>query len=217
MPGDDGLGFGRVWRTLAIVDAQTDDSVLMSRYRQGEVAAFDTLYARHKGPLYRYLLRQCRAADAAADIFQEIWSRVISTRERYEVRAAFRTYLYRIAHHCLIDYYRLRDRKRADRMEALEDHSETLMGASHEQPEVQAYQEQFEDSFQQALAGLPDEQRAVFLLFEESGLGLKEIAEVTGVPAETVKSRLRYAVAKLRRGLAGEFAPPGFSAVRMLT
>ncbi len=187
------------------MEAETNDAVLMERYRDGNAAAFELLYSRHKGPLYRYLLRQCQAPDAAADVFQEIWSRVIASRERYEVRAEFKTYLYRIAHHCVIDHYRLRDRKRANRMDSVEDHADELVAYTHEQPEARLSQQQLDRAFQQALADLPDEQRQAFLLFEESGLALKEIADVVGVPAETVKSRLRYALAKLRRALADDF------------
>lgn len=198
-----------LWRTLRPVDAQTDDAFLMKRYRDGDVAAFEALYARHKGPLYRYLLHQCRPKDAAGDVFQEVWSRLIANRGRYEVRATFKTFLYRIAHHCVIDHYRLRARKRADRMEAIDSYidngSEMLATAAHDQPEAQTSQAQMENAFRQALTELPEEQRTVFLLFEESGLGLKEIADITGASAETVKSRLRYALAKLRRGLAEEF------------
>jgi RNA polymerase sigma-70 factor, ECF subfamily len=192
------------------VDAEINDAVLMERYREGDAAAFELLYSRHKGPLYRYLLRQCRPPDAAADVFQEIWSRVIVSRERYEVRAEFKTYLYRIAHHCVIDHYRLRDRKRANRMESVDDHADALVAYPHDQPDARLSQQQLDGAFRQALADLPDEQRQAFLLFEESGMALKEIADVTGVPAETVKSRLRYALAKLRRTLADDF---GMSAV----
>lgn len=196
---------GLDFSTLAPVDAEIDDAALMERYRDGDAAAFERLYVRHKGPLYRYLLRQCQPREAAADVFQEVWSRVIASRDRYEVRAAFKTFLYRIAHHCVVDHYRLRDRKRDNRMDSVDDHEESLAAQGHEQPEAQVGQAQLDDAVRAALAELPEEQRNAFLLFEEGGLGLKEIAEVTGVPAETVKSRLRYALAKLRRALAADF------------
>lgn len=191
--------------TLRLVDADIDDTVLMTRYGQGDLAAFEQLYARHKGPLYRYLLRQCRPRDAAADVFQEVWSRVIANRERYAVRATFRTWLYTIAQSCVIDHYRLRERKRADRMDSMDDYAGELTAVAHEQPEAEIARAQLDRAFHEALAKLPDEQRNAFLLSEEGGLALKEIAEVTGVPQETAKSRLRYAVAKLRSALAEDF------------
>lgn len=191
--------------TLRRVDPEIDDAILMTRYGQGDTAAFEQLYARHKGPLYRYLLRELQPRDAAADVFQEVWSRVIASRERYEVRATFKTFLYRIAQHCVADHYRLRERKRAGKMDSMDDHADTIVAAGHEQPDATLAHDQLDRAFHDALAALPAEQRQVFLLFEESGLGLKEIAEVTGVPQETVKSRLRYALAKLRGALAEDF------------
>jgi RNA polymerase sigma-70 factor (ECF subfamily) len=181
------------------------DAALMERYRDGDATAFEQLYLRHKGPLYRYLLHQCQPREAAADVFQETWSRVIASRERYEVRAAFKTFLYRIAQHCVVDHYRLRARKREGRMDPVDDHEDVLAIQGHEQPEARVAQSQLDEAVHDALAALPEEQRNAFLLFEEGGLGLKDIAEVTGVPAETVKSRLRYALAKLRRALADDF------------
>ena len=83
-----------------------EDAKLMLRYRDGDAAAFSALYSRHKGPLYRYLLRQVRNAGVAADLFQEVWSRLVATRGRYEARAKFATYLFRIAHNCTMDFFR---------------------------------------------------------------------------------------------------------------
>ena len=82
------------------------DIELMLRYRDGDAAAFANLYAHHKGPLYRYLLRHVRNAGAASDLFQEVWSRVIANRARYEPRAKFATFLFHIAHNCTIDFFR---------------------------------------------------------------------------------------------------------------
>ena len=82
------------------------DEELMSRYRFGDAGAFEVLYKRHKGPLYRYLLRQCGAAAQAEELFQDVWFKVIRARERYEARAKFTTYLYHLAHNRLIDHYR---------------------------------------------------------------------------------------------------------------
>src|SRR5580658_2951385 len=88
------------------MESLDEDARLMLRYRDGDADAFSALYARHKGPLYRYLLRQVRNAGAAADLFQEVWSRLIATRSRYEARAKFATYLFHIAHNCTMDFFR---------------------------------------------------------------------------------------------------------------
>jgi RNA polymerase sigma-70 factor, ECF subfamily len=178
-----------------------EDAKLMVRYRDGDSDAFSTLYARHKGPLYRYLLRQVRNAGAAADLFQDVWSRLVATRGRYEARAKFATYLFHIAHNCTIDFFRrdlkMRNTARADDADALSE------------PEVPEYQRpdgiaefaEQQSALLAALGALPREQREAFLLHEETGLTIEEIARVTDVGVETAKSRLRYAIRKLKKSL----------------
>src|SRR3989338_1153469 len=82
------------------------DEELMLGYRNGDAAAFEVLYIRHKGALYRYLLRQCRVAVVAEELLQDVWLNLVRARERYEVKAKFTTYLFRLAPNRLIDYYR---------------------------------------------------------------------------------------------------------------
>src|SRR5690349_7212789 len=86
-------------------ETETDET-LMTLYRAGDALAFETLYARHKAPLYRYFLRQCGVAATAEELYQDVWMNLIRARERYEPRAKFTTYLYRLAHNRLVDYYR---------------------------------------------------------------------------------------------------------------
>jgi RNA polymerase sigma-70 factor, ECF subfamily len=178
-----------------------DDSALMLRYRDGDVRAFETLYARHKGPLYRYLQRLCRDPEVANDLFQEVWGKVIASRERYEVRAQFNTFLFRIAHNCAVDYFRRTGRVPASHVADVDELEEVLPGNDADRPETQLSEMQVKVAFKQALDALPSEQRDVFVLYEESGLSLEEIGKVTGVAMETAKSRLRYAVSKLRTAL----------------
>src|SRR3954471_14417761 len=163
---------------------EPDDASLMLRYRDGDVRAFELLYKRHKGPLYRYLQRLCRNPEAANDLYQEVWSKVIASRERYEVKAQFNTFLYRIAHNAAIDYFRRSGRQHEGRMEEITELEDHLPSASAEQPDMQASEMQVRASFQRALAELPPEQRDVFLLYEESGLSLEQIGKVTGVAME---------------------------------
>jgi RNA polymerase sigma-70 factor, ECF subfamily len=181
--------------------AAIDDSTLMLRYRDGDLRAFETLYSRHKGALYRYLQRLCRDSEAANDLFQEVWSKVIASRERYEVRAQFNTYLFRIAHNCAIDYFRRTGRVSAGQIADVNELEEVLPGNEADRPDAQASESEVKAAFKRALDDLPAEQRDVFVLYEESGLSLEEIGKVTGVAMETAKSRLRYAVSKLRAAL----------------
>lgn len=178
-----------------------DDGALMLRYRDGDMRAFEILYARHKGPLYRYLQRLCRDRDVANDLFQEVWSKVIASRERYEVRAQFNTFLFRIAHNCAVDYFRRTGKLGPAHTADVAELEEVLPGNESDRPDTQLSEVQVKAAFKQALDDLPAEQRDVFVLYEESGLSLEEIGKVTGVAMETAKSRLRYAIGKLRAAL----------------
>jgi RNA polymerase sigma-70 factor, ECF subfamily len=187
---------------LGRMEPLDQDAKLMLRYRDGDADAFLAIYARHKGPLYRYLLRQVRNAGAAADLFQDVWSRLVATRGRYEARAKFATYLFHIAHNCTVDFFR-RDLRQSPA--ARPDDADTQVA----EPEVPEYQRpdgiaefaEQQSAFLAALSSLPQEQREAFLLHEETGLTIEEIARVTDVGIETAKSRLRYAIRKLKKSL----------------
>jgi RNA polymerase sigma-70 factor (ECF subfamily) len=176
-----------------------DDSELMVRYARGDMGAFEVLYRRHRAPLYRYLAHHTRHTEVANDLFQEVWSKIIASRDRYEPRANFRAFLYRIAHNCFIDHCR-RASARTESPE-LEEWERAVPAPEEERPDALAEQAQTMARYRAALAALPAEQRDVFLLYEESGLSLEEIASISAVGTETAKSRLRYAVAKLRAAL----------------
>jgi len=172
----------------------------MLAYAAGDIAAFDALYARHKGGVYRYLLRQCRQSGVADELFQDVWMNLIRARASYAPTARFTTWLYRLAHNRLIDHYRASGHLTlvsADD-EAHEDAIAALPGARSDDPRVRAENRELGERLRAAVAALPPAQRETFLLQQEGGLSLAEIAAVTGVGTETVKSRLRYALAKLR-------------------
>jgi RNA polymerase sigma-70 factor (ECF subfamily) len=188
---------------LPVMAGELDDRDLMSRYRDGDAAAFETLYARHKGPLYRYYLRQGCNEAIAAELFQDVWMKLIRARRNYQPTARFTTYMYQIAHNCLIEHYRRAGRS----IDAFADGGidvEDMPGADCDGPERGAETLQRGERIRAALNALPDEQREAFVLREEGGLSLADIAAATGVAGETAKSRLRYAVSKLRRMLADE-------------
>ena len=188
----------RVPRAAAVpyalkMDETPEDSALMLRYRDGDVAAFEVLYQRHNDALYRYLLRLCHHRDTAEDIFQDVWGKIIKSRQNYRPTAKFSTFLYRVAHNCFIDH--IRRNKRHSHSVDVEPDNQPDPG---DQPEVLAERTMARRKLDAALRELPEEQRDVFLLHEEAGLNLDQIASVTGANRETAKSRLRYAVKKLR-------------------
>lgn len=182
------------------MDAAYPDEKLMLAYARGDLRAFDTLYSRSRGMLYRYILRSVADRAVADELFQETWSRLIAARERYRVEAKFTTWLLQIAHNLVIDRFR-RTRPHAS-AEETESVLRTLDAPESEQPERVLSEFEQRRRLQLALEDLPDEQRVAFLLRIEGGLGLDEIGEITGAGRETVKSRLRYALARIRARFA---------------
>lgn len=166
------------------------DDYLMGRFASGDYAAFEALYGRHKDAVYRYFLRSADPA-TAADGHQETWSRVVARRAEYRAQGNFRAYLFTIAHNVLVDQFRRRPRETASEVEAVVDQS----------PERDAVALEATERLNSLIAALPNAQREALIMHKEAGLTIRDIARVTGVTEEGVKSRLRYAMAKLRRGM----------------
>jgi RNA polymerase sigma-70 factor (ECF subfamily) len=182
------------------MDAAVDpDAMLMLAYARGDLAAFEALYARHRGMLYRFLLRSVRDPHRTDELFQETWSRVIAARARYQPQAKFTTWLLQIAHNLMIDGMR-RQRPMAEGEEA-EAALAAIATPEHERPDHALSDFERRRNLQRAIEQLPDEQRVAITLRMEQELSLEEIAEVTGAGRETVKSRLRYAMNRLRETL----------------
>ena len=183
---------------------QETDEALMLAYARGDASAFERLYARHKGPTYRYFLRHTSDPASAAELQQDLWLKVVRARERYVAAARFTTWLYTLARHRLVDHWRSR---RGVQFVTLDDDRESdgpAPGhdvAARADPLDQAIDAQAGHRLMAALADVPAPQRDAFLLHVEAGLSLGEIAGLAGVPSETVKSRLRYAYRRLRAAL----------------
>ena len=176
------------------------DERLMLAYRDGDTAAFEALYARYRSRLYRHLVHQCGDVRLSEEFYQDIWLKVINASADYEPLAKFSTWLYRIAHHRLIDHYRQHARNVVDLFDSGIDPDE-LPAADSANPARQFERSDLASRLTRALEELPAPQREAFLLAEEGGLSLEEIAAATATGRETVKSRLRYAVGKLRHTL----------------
>ena len=155
--------------------------------------AFEELYERHRGPLYRYILRQVGNATVANDLYQGSWEKIIKARGRYKRSAPFKAWMYRIAHNHVMDHFR-RERPTADvqteEMADVQAGPDELIAAEKRRRQLTA-----------AIKNLPFEQKDTLMLKLETGLDLQAIADVTGVNRETAKSRLRYAVRKLKKVL----------------
>lgn len=171
--------------------AEAPDEELMAAYRGGDARAFETLYARHRTRLFRFVLRSVKARALAEELYQEVWMRVIEARASYAPKARFTTWLYTIAHNRLVDHWR----KRGLTLVALETDEVPSQGSD---PADHAQARESLGRFAAALEALPALQREAFLLHEEGELSVAEIAAATGANEETAKSRLRYAMAKLK-------------------
>lgn len=173
----------------------------MRHYQDGDAKAFDALYQRHRQPLFAYLYRHTgQSQSVAEDLFQDIWINLIKASDRYTEKASFKTWLYTIAHHRVIDFYRKQARYGTDQPFDGEDESNRIDETPLSLPDDQVQQMETLARFSAALATLPTEQQAVVLLKQE-GFSLQEMAGVTNSEKETVKSRLRYAIKKLRHAL----------------
>jgi RNA polymerase sigma-70 factor (ECF subfamily) len=177
------------------------DEELMLSYGGGDARGFDTLYRRYRGPLYRFLLRQVNDVATAEELFQDVWMRVIDSRERYQPRGKFSSWVYAIAHNRLMDHYRASGRAKF----LAHDEAEAALAdlPSRELPaDALIDRKRAAERLFAALARLPEAQREAFLLQQEGELSVDEIGAITGVGRETAKSRLRYALAKLREELS---------------
>ncbi|MFC1739961.1 sigma-70 family RNA polymerase sigma factor [Pseudomonadota bacterium] len=172
---------------------ERSDEYLMTAFAGGSMEAFERLYARHRGALYRYVLRKVGDPSTANDLYQGAWEKVIRARGKYRRDAPFRAWLYRITYNHVMDFYR---RARPEAQVQPDELESTVPG-----PDQQTEKEARAMSLKNAILKLPPEQKDVLLLKLESGLSIEEIAAVSGIKRETAKSRLRYAVGKLKKSL----------------
>jgi RNA polymerase sigma factor (sigma-70 family) len=189
--------------------SQESDEDLMARFARGDAAAFEHLYRRHESRVFRYLHRNLRNEAGANDLMQEVWFAVVRNAVSYQPTARFTTWLFTIAHHRMVDMIRASSRLQSLDAGAADSEGASLLDSLAADPKLEPpaeVQSQHEvTALLNAVAQLPSEQRSAFLLQAEGELSVEEIAAATGSSFETVKSRLRYARAKLRQ-LLWEFA-----------
>ena len=169
------------------------DDQLMTAYRNGDGSAFDTLYGKYRDTLYGYFYRHCYNDQHASELFQEVWLRVIASSKRFEGQGRFRSWIFTLAHNCLVDFYRKQEKEQL--------HGDYTESEADGTPDGAVGESQFRTALEQSLARLPLDQRQAFYLREEQGFSVKEIAEIQGITVEAAKSRLRYAFGKLRNSL----------------
>ena len=188
---------------------EREDTRLMTAFKKGDVKAFELLLARHKKPVFNFCLRMVADRSAAEDALQEVFIKVVKSAKSWERQAKFTTWLYTIArNHCIDALRKASYRKTASLDQSLngsEDDGATLGDRVRDEegisPDRGAESERLRPKLEKALASLPEEQREVFVMREYAGMPFKDIASVVGVPENTVKSRMRYALEHLRAHL----------------
>jgi RNA polymerase sigma-70 factor, ECF subfamily len=190
--------------------SQETDEDLMARFARGDADAFENLYRRHELRVFRYLHRNLRNEAGANDLMQEVWFAVVRNAVSYQPTAKFTTWLFTIAHNRMVDMIRATSRLQSlDAGDTAAADGSSLLDSLAADPKLEPpaeVQSQHEAAaLLNAVAQLPPEQRSAFLLQAEGELSVEEIAVATGSSFETVKSRLRYARAKLRQ-LLWEYA-----------
>jgi len=199
---------------MAAVQGDATDEMLMVRYQRGEREAFAELVRRHSRPIYNFVLRQLRVPSVAEDVTQDVFMRLVQNAAEFKHEARFLTWLYTIARNLCIDQLRkLSHRRHASLDQPASDggdanSSARALGESLADPSPQtsaernALSSEVRSSIVKAVDSLPDDQREVFLLREVANLPFRDIAEITGVGENTVKSRMRYALDRLKDALS---------------
>ncbi|HYQ41559.1 MAG TPA: RNA polymerase sigma factor [Polyangiaceae bacterium] len=193
---------------MAAVQDDATDEILMVRYQRGERRAFVELVRRHNRPIYNFVLRQLRVPSVAEDVTQDVFMRLVQNAAEFKHEARFLTWLYTIARNLCIDQLRKASHRRHASLDQPQPGpSDAPLAESVADPNPQASAErnalsaEVRSSIVKAVDSLPDDQREVFLLREVANLPFREIAEITGVGENTVKSRMRYALDRLKDAL----------------
>lgn len=185
------------------------DEMLMVRYQRGDRQAFADLVRRHSRPMYNFVLRQLRDPGVAEEVTQEVFLRVVQKAAEFKHEARFSTWLYTIARNHCIDQVRRQAHRRHVSLDGPAASGDTrslgeVVPDRHPRASAERSTAGAEvlSSILRAVDLLPDDQREVFLMREVANLPFREIAEITDTPENTVKSRMRYALERLREALA---------------
>jgi RNA polymerase sigma-70 factor (ECF subfamily) len=197
----------RIGHPVMILEPMPDhDARLLSQFQQGDVCAFDALVARHGRTVYSFVRRFLGSTSAADDVYQEVWLKVIRGADRFRARSRFTTWLFQITRNACMDHLRQQARRR-DGL-PLEPDPEREPVDTSPSAAATAERRELEAALGAAIAELPAEQREVFLLRGTTSLTFVEIAALTGTSPNTVKSRMRYALERVREGLRKSTARP---------
>ena len=189
------------------------DEALMLQFRNGNAQAFEKLLLKYQDEVLNYVYRFLGNREAAEEATQEAFINIIKAAPRYEPRAKFKTWMYRIVHNYCIDCLRRAKIRKTTSLETSltsEPNGPTLFDTvsdKAENVEDQIANQEIHDRLMEALNQLNPDQREVFLLRENLGLAFHEIADLLNVSTNTVKSRMRYALSTLKQLLGKRLQP----------
>ena len=188
---------------------EDSDEMLMLRYQRGDAEAFRALILRHRIGVTSFAYKYVGDAGAAEDVFQDTFLRLIQQAARYKAQAKFTTLLYTIARNLCIDHLRKMEHRKHQSLSAgggendeETDTLENILPGKNVEAERTVFRKEMQKALKKAIDNLPEEQREVFILREFQDLRFREIAKITRTTTNTVKSRMRYALANLRKELA---------------
>jgi RNA polymerase sigma-70 factor (ECF subfamily) len=188
-----------------------DDFRLVALAQQGDMHAYDALVTRHRGRIFAMIRNMIHQEADAWDLSQEVFIKAWQALPRFEAKARFSTWLYRIAHNSVYDWVRKRKIESVGELndEIFEreriDSASLTTPSGGESPDATMVQGELRDKIAAALAKISPEHREVVLLKDVQGLSYKEIAEVMSCELGTVMSRLYYARQKLQTLLKDEY------------
>ena len=188
----------------SVADDGASDLELLERYRRGDARAMDRLVERHAGAVYAFARRMVGDGPLVEDLVQEVWLKVLRGTSGFDGRSRFTTWLFAVTRNACLDH--ARRRRRAPVVEEAADapaDGAGVDGLADPSPPVidRVARRELSGLLEQAVAALPLEQREVFLLREQTDMSFQEISAALGVPRDTVKSRMRYALGHVRRFL----------------
>ena len=182
----------------AVDSPRADELALVDRCRQGDLAAFETLYRTHSGRLYSVARRMLGNPADAEDMLQEIFLAAYRKLDSFRGESALGTWLYRLATNLCLDYLRSRAAKSGQLTDALDDEPLLADAGSRRL----ADQTVTKMDLERALAQLPEGCRSAFVLHDVEGLEHKEVADILGIAEGTSKSQVHKARLRLR-GMLG--------------
>lgn len=183
-----------------MLDQHSDEQLMSAFCNPHDInhqRAFEVLYQRHKGPLYRFISQSVNQPQDVNELFQDLWLRVINHKHQFDPKHSFSTWIYTIARRLMIDLFRKLGKSLTEPIE----HDADIADVNLSLPEDVFSQKKMQEQLSQAMAALPDSQRQVLVMKLDGGLSIAQIAAIVDQPIEQTKSQYRYAVRKVKLAL----------------